>query len=150
MSSGGCIPSVFIVSTMLSSDLWLAGLCCSFYLLQQLPSFPPPNHPSLGERLAWGNRLNLYTAFVPHGSTQLSVKGSHSPLQGSDPTNRGSCVQPYKYQSQIHGFLGVSPVLFWGGVNPITAGIKLIKTLQNYMAETSPEMVFQPSENTWS
>jgi len=61
--------------------------------------------------------------------------------------NRGSCVPSFKHQSQICGFFGLSHVLFWRGVNPIAAGIKLIKTLQNNMTERSPEMVFQPPEN---
>lgn len=41
-------------------------------------------------------------------------------------------------------------VLFWIRVNLITAGIKLIKTLQNNVAEMSSEMVFHPSENVRS
>lgn len=144
------ILSVFIVS---NNAIFRYVISAALFIFSSnLPSLPPPKEPSLVERLAWGNR-QIYTQHLLPLAVVICQSREHrvfcrALVDGA--RNRGSCLQSFKHQSQIHGFLGLSPVLFWRGVNPNTAGIKLVKTLQSNMAERSPEMVFQPPENIWS
>lgn len=134
------ILSVFIVSNNAVFRYMISGIVLLF--LSSVATSPPSHllmslflvrdlHEEIGKSIHSICSPWQQSAVNP-GKPQALVDGAR---------NRGSCVWSCKHQSQIHGFLGLSPVLFWRRVNPITAGIKLIETQKNNMAERLLEIV---------
>lgn len=145
MSRGGVILSVFIVSNNAIFRHMISGIVLLFLssASPSLPSLPPPKEPSLGKRLLWGNR-KIYTqhlfplAAISCQSKEATVS-CRAPLD--DARNRKYCLLSFKQIQSVTDpwLLGLSSVLFWVGVNLITAGIKLIIKLYKITWQRGPQ-----------